>query len=214
MFGLKKNRESLFSAIAQIGVLLIISGMVTRIIDTKTFMAYLQGIPLFEIWTDVLYQSQTVTLNSVVWIYLSAFIDALIMGICIYVAKSFGDLLQMKGPPILSTFVGISVGSIFIKILGIKESFALVVIVALMILGILMMLKGVFRKLKLFDVTSFLILLIDSILAVIMAGYVVALLMFRQGNLAVHKMVSIILFASAALILVWLISWIMNKEKK
>lgn len=129
-------------------------------------MNFIQGVPIFDTWTGILYNYATIDTNSLVWIYTKSFFEALIMGICVHTAIGTGNILQAKGLPILFTFVGIIAGSIIIKLLGVTQGFQIILYIAIMLIGILMMVKGVFTKLKIFNGKSFLMLLIESVLAV------------------------------------------------
>ena len=68
-----------------------------------------------------------------------------------------------------------------------------------------MMIKGVFTKLKIFDSKSFLMLIIESILAVIMCGYVVALTLFSEGAIGLSKLLFVLCASIIALVITYFV---------
>ena len=98
------RRAGLISNIAQILILVLILPIVFAIIDADTLMNFIQGVPIFDTWTGILYNYATIDTSSLVWIYTKSFFEALIMGICVHTAIGIGNVLQAKGLPILSTF--------------------------------------------------------------------------------------------------------------
>ncbi len=212
------RRASLISNIAQILILVLILPIVFAIIDADTLMNFIQGVPIFDTWTGMLYNYATLDTNSLVWIYTKSFFEALIMGICVHTAIGIGNVLQAKGLPILSSFVGIIVGSIIIKLLGVTQGFQIILYIAIMLIGILMMVKGVFTRLKIFNVKSFLMLLIESVLAVIMCGYVVALILFSEGAISIAKLLFVMWASIIALVITYCVGRLVKigeqKEKK
>lgn len=199
------RRASLISNIAQILILVLILPIVFAIIDADTLMNFIQGVPIFDTWTGILYNYATIDTSSLVWIYTKSFFEALIMGICVHTAIGIGNVLQAKGLPILSTFIGIIAGSIIIKLLGVTQGFQIILYIAIMLIGILMMIKGVFTKLKIFDSKSFLMLIIESILAVIMCGYVVALTLFSEGAIGLSKLLFVLCASIIALVITYFV---------
>ena len=199
------RRAGLISNIAQILILVLILPIVFAIIDADTLMNFIQGVPIFDTWTGILYNYATIDTSSLVWIYTKSFFEALIMGICVHTAIGIGNVLQAKGLPILSTFIGIIAGSIIIKLLGVTQGFQIILYIAIMLIGILMMIKGVFTKLKVFDSKSFLMLIIESILAVIMCGYVVALTLFSEGAIGLSKLLFVLCASIIALVITYFV---------
>lgn len=199
------RRASLISNIAQILILVLILPIVFAIIDADTLMNFIQGVPIFDTWTGILYNYATIDTSSLVWIYTKSFFEALIMGICVHTAIGIGNVLQAKGLPILSTFVGIIAGSIVIKLLGVTQGFQIILYIAIMLIGIFMMVKGVFTKLKIFDIKSFLMLIIESILAVIMCGYVVALTLFSEGAIGLSRLLFVLCASIIALVITYFV---------
>ena len=199
------RRASLISNIAQILILVLILPIVFAIIDADTLMNFIQGVPIFDTWTGILYNYATIDTSSLVWIYTKSFFEALIMGICVHTAIGIGNVLQAKGLPILSTFIGIIAGSIIIKLLGVTQGFQIILYIAIMLIGIFMMIKGVFTKLKIFDSKSFLMLIIESILAVIMCGYVVALTLFSEGAIGLSKLLFVLCASIIALVITYFV---------
>ena len=212
------RRANLISNIAQILILVLILPIVFAIIDADTLMNFIQGVPIFDTWTGILYNYSTIDTSSLVWIYTKSFFEALIMGICVHTAIGIGNVLQAKGLPILSTFVGIIAGSIIIKLLGVTQGFQIILYIAIMIIGILLMVKGVFTKLKIFNGKSFLMLLIESVLAVIMCGYVVALTLFSEGAISVAKLLFVMWASIIALVITYCVGRLVRideeKEKR
>lgn len=212
------RRAGLISNIAQILILVLILPIVFAIIDADTLMNFIQGVPIFDTWTGILYNYATIDTSSLVWIYTKSFFEALIMGICVHTAIGIGNVLQAKGLPILSTFVGIIAGSIIIKLLGVTQGFQIILYIAIMLIGILMMVKGVFTRLKIFNGKSFLMLLIESVLAVIMCGYVVALILFSEGSISIAKLLFVMWASIIALVITYCVGRLVKideeKEKK
>lgn len=212
------RRVGLISNIAQILILVLILPIVFAIIDADTLMNFIQGVPIFDTWTGILYNYATLDTSSLVWIYTKSFFEALIMGICVHAAIGIGNVLQAKGLPILSTFVGIIAGSIIIKLLGVTQGFQIILYIAIMLIGILMMVKGVFTRLKIFNGKSFLMLLIESVLAVIMCGYVVALILFSEGAISIAKLLFVMWASIIALVITYCVGRLVKideeKEKK
>lgn len=200
------RRASLVSNIAQILILVLVLPIVFAVIDADTLMNFIQGIPIFDTWTGILYNRATLDTSSLIWIYTKSFFEAFILGICVHTANGIAKVLQARGLPILSTFVGILVGSILIKMLGITQGFQIILYVAIMLVGILMMVKGVFTSLKIVSAKSFLRLIIESILAVIMCGYVVALLLFSEGAIGISKLLFVLLISVVALIITYFVT--------
>lgn len=64
------------------------------------------------------------------------------------------------------------------------------------------------------SIESFLILIIDSIVAVIMCGYVVALTLLSEGKISVAKLIFITLIAIGSLMISYLIDRAKKKEEK
>lgn len=212
------RRAGLISNIAQILILVLILPIVFAIIDADTLMNFIQGVPIFDTWTGILYNYATIDTSSLVWIYTKSFFEALIMGICVHTSIGIGNVLQAKGLPILSTFVGIIAGSIIIKLLGVTQGFQIILYIAIMLIGILMMVKGVFTRLKIFNGKSFLMLLIESVLAVIMCGYVVALILFSEGSISIAKLLFVMWASIIALVITYCVGRLVKideeKEKK
>ena len=212
------RRAGLISNIAQILILVLILPIVFAIIDADTLMNFIQGVPIFDTWTGILYNYATIDTSSLVWIYTKSFFEALIMGICVHTAIGIGNVLQAKGLPILSTFVGIIAGSIIIKLLGVTQGFQIILYIAIMLIGILMMVKGVFTRLKIFNGKSFLMLLIESVLVVIMCGYVVALILFSEGSISIAKLLFVMWASIIALVITYCVGRLVKideeKEKK
>lgn len=200
------GNRNLMANIAQIAILVLILPIVFLVIDADMLMNFVQGIPIFDTWTGVLYNVATLDTSSLIWVYIKSFLEAIIMGICVHVANGIAKALQARGLPILSTFVGILVGSLLIKVLGITQGFQIIIYVAILIVGILMMVKGFFTSLKVMSLKSFLVLLIESILAVIMCGYVVALLLFSEGAIGVSKVIFVLIISVVALIITYFVT--------
>lgn len=199
------KKGDLISSFAQIIILIVILPFVFMIIDVNTLMNFIQGIPIFDVWTQVLYNYHTVSADSLMQIYSNSFFDAVILGICVHVMNGLGNLLEMRGLPVLTTFLGIAAGCIFIKILGISQSLYLTVVVFVIIIGIMFMLKAILPGLKVFSLKSFLMLIIESILAVIMCGYVVALKLCSQGVISSAHLISICAVCIVALVVTFIV---------
>ena len=208
------RKSNLISNIAQILILVLVLPIVFAIIDADTLMNFIQGVPIFDTWTGLLYNFATIDTSSLVWIYTKSFFEALIMGICVHTAIGIGNVFRAKGIPILSTFVGIIAGSIIIKLLGVTQGFQIILYIAIMLIGILMMVKGVFTRLKIFNSKSFLMLLIESILAVIMCGYIVALIQFSEGAIGLAKLLFVLGASIIALVITYCVGRLVKIDEE
>lgn len=208
------GKGNLFANLAQICILILVLPIIFAIIDADMLINFIQGIPIFDTWVGLLNSYANPSTADIVWIYTKSFFEAMILGICVHTTKGIGNLLQMKGLPILSTFLGLFVGSLLIKLLGVTQGFQMILYVAIMLVGILLMVKGVFTKLKIMSMESFLLLIIDSIVAVIMCGYVVALTLLSEGKISVAKLIFITLICVVALVISYAIDRTKKKEEK
>ncbi len=184
---------NLFADIAQVILIVIIFPLISWMFDLSSILNFLQGIPIFDTWLYILMTVNKVDTANILMVAINSFFEAIIMGFCIHLFIKIGDILNARGNlPILASFLGIGLASILIRILSVTGAFQLLLYIAIMAIGIFLMIKGTFRSVKLFSLIDALRLLVESLLAVIACGLVVALTLFSNGSLPFKDLLVII----------------------
>lgn len=173
------------------GVSLILGAVGGKSSQTGFVNSLFGKIPLCDIWLDILYQhkgglSAESVLSSAAVVILKAFPEAIISAICVYVCIQISKKLNARGLPIFATFVGIVIASVLTTLTGITgnvntEIIADFGVLLVMVIGLRIMMKSVFRGMKVFSLKKVLLFIIDGLFAVITTAYISGLLIAASG---------------------------------
>lgn len=173
------------------GVSLILGAVGGKSSQTGFVNSLFGKIPLCDIWLDILYQhkgglSAESVLSSAAVVILKAFPEAIISAICVYVCIQISKKLNARGLPIFATFVGIVIASVLTTLTGITgnvntEVIADFGVLLVMVIGLRIMMKSVFRGMKVFSLKKVLLFIIDGLFAVITTAYISGLLIAASG---------------------------------
>lgn len=170
----------------------VISGTDAGAASTVGLINSLIGkIPLCEIWLDVLYQysgglSAEDILSSSVLVILKALPEALISAACVYLCIQISKKLMARGLPIFATFVGIVIASVITGLTGLSNNMTTEIIAdfgvsIIILIGLKIMAKSLFKGLKVLSGKKILLFVIDGLFAVITTAYISGLIMAAAG---------------------------------
>ncbi len=200
--GFFKGVKTTISNIAQIILVVLLLPMAAIVIGSVSggnetanvsgFLSSLVGnIPLCDIWVDILYQYKgglavEDVLSSTLLVTIKALPEALITAICVYVAVQISGKLKALGLPIFATFIGIVIASIVTSLTGLSGSMLMETIidfgvVVVMLIGLKILFKSLFRGIKVFSAKKILLFLIDGLFAVITTAYISGLILAAAG---------------------------------
>ena len=192
------------ASIAQVAILVLIFPIVAIFLDGSTVINLIQGIPVFDTWVGVLYDRATFEAGNIILVYIKSFFEAITMGVFVHITKGVAkNVLHAKGLPIISTFIGIILGSCAVKYVGVVQGFEIIFYFVILIAGILMVVKGAFGSSNIMPFKTFLAIIVESITAVIMCGYISALALLSNGAISPTKVVVITAITIAALIVTY-----------
>lgn len=185
--------------------------VIFAIISPQTGKSFLNNlitsIPILELWVDLLSNYHSFDLANVTNIYLSTFFQSTIMGICMAVCKKTTDFLHItRALPfgnILVTFVGILVGSVLCSSMDSQETISIVAIGLIIIYGLLLMIRSFLPPLNILSLKDILIILINSIVAVILIGYVAALYLCAEGSISVSLLIKTAIITIISLLILY-----------
>lgn len=177
---------------AKLIVIVLVFPLFAWMFDLSSLWNLVQGIPIFDTWLYILMTVNKVDPGDLLMLSFNAFFEAALMGLFVGMFRKIGKLLKAQGNlPILSTFLGLALGCIVLRLLSFAGVAKLLLELGLLVLGIVIMVKGTFRAQRLFSVLDGLALLADSLLAVAACGLVVAYTMFSAGSLSVGKLLGV-----------------------
>ena len=186
--------------LAQIAIIVILLPFIAVILGlffsdiksiNKFLLTLIDNIPLFEVWVSLFSEfgsaiSAGQVIESTLYIYIESFFEAFITGISVHIFNNIGKALKFSGLPILTTFVGVFVGCVILKMtsamgnnLGIIA--ANLGVIVIMVVGIKFIFGSIFPSRGIFSLQKILMLIIEGLLAVIVCGYVTMLAIIANG---------------------------------
>ncbi|MBQ8057925.1 MAG: hypothetical protein IJ275_06295 [Ruminococcus sp.] len=207
-----KFLSGLISNIAQITLIVILFPLIAWMFDFSNLLTFLGSIPIFDTWIDVLYRANNLDLDNLAYVYLSSVFETLVVGICTHVFIKIHKILGAYGLPIFATFLGVTLACVLFRALSFAGAFELVLYIVILAVGIFLMIKGVFRSVKLFSLKDFFELIVECVFSVMICGYITALSLFSTGLIGVSVLMLITLLTIVMAIVTWLVT--KNDSKK
>ncbi len=212
-FSIKNLFWTAIQLIVVFGFLLIFS-LISRFTGLKdaqflsVWTDLLQEIDLFNSWVGVLMKYKIPDPTEFLTVFFDNFFQSVITALLIKLAKFISKkLLRIKGTPILPVFFAIFISAIIMKAGSVNQIFAVVLYIVIILVGIFFMLKGISKfSLGLMSVRKLLILIVESLLAAMLSGFMVALTMFGQKQISATTLWIMTILAIISLLCTYLVT--------
>lgn len=206
--------KHLISNIAQILLIILVFPFIGWFLDTESLLNFLDSIPIFNTWIQLLYNAHTIDTSNLFLIYFTSFFEAIVLGICTHVCVQIHTLSGNYGLPIFPTFLGVAIACGLFSLLSVAGAFQLLLYLVIIGFGLWLMLKSLFKTKRLFSTENILLLVVESLFAVVICGYVVALSLFSEGKLSFGAFFSITLLSIAGAFVTWLVTGFQKEKNK
>lgn len=198
---------------AKLIIIVLVFPIFAWMFDLSSLWNFVQGIPIFDIWLEMLRTVNEVDPADLLVLAFGAFFETALMGFFVGMFRKIAKLINARGNlPILSTFGGLFLSCIILRVIAFTGDTALLLELVLLIVGIILMFKATFRSHRLFSSLDILALFADCLLATAAVGLVVAFTMFSSRTLSLGKLLSIMGIMIVMLFIDYFVSKIAEKE--
>lgn len=174
------------------------------------------GIPFCDVWVDLLSQYKSFDIGNITDVYIQCFFEATAMGICMNVCKKVTQFFHVTRilpfGEVLVTFVGILVGSLLCSTFGDESGLSLILIGLIVIYGLLIMVSSILPIHKtlsnILSLADILLIIINSLVAVILTGYIAALFLYMDGSIAFSVLISTAVLSIISLLILYTVDGI------